>query len=187
MLTATTGRDAHRTCQSNGTIDIGRQSGSSAIAGKKGKTKSKSRSRHSRKPKQSWCQSTGQWNKEIFVCTGFNAKEILKGIKRIGAKDWFLTYAEGQLVTWQKLIDGGCAFVAREPVHGAYVMRLRPYSDSWDFWEVLIHELNHLVDYMAEGQAFEGETEAKAYLIEHLFHEIRRKLQGVVPKNSNNA
>lgn len=90
-------------------------------------------------------------------------------------------FAESHEKTWQDLIDAGCAFVSREETHHAFVLRLRPFQDSWQWWETLIHELNHLVDGMAEAQAFEKEWEAKAYLQEYLFHEIRRKCMGLDP------
>ncbi len=140
-----------------------------------------------RSDKQGWVQKTHQWRKDIFVCTGYSAKEIIKAIKQQKAKHWMVEYVEKEEKTWQGIIDEGCAFVAREPTHNAFVMRLRPFQDSWEFWETLIHELAHLVDGMAEGQKFEKETEARAYLQEYLFHEIRRKLQGVVPYNSDDV
>ncbi len=96
-----------------------------------------------RSAKQAWVQQTHQWRKDIFVCTGYSAKEIVAGIRKIGAKDWMLKYCDENEKEWQDIIDAGCAFVSREPRHGAIVMRLRPYQDTWEYWETLIHELNH--------------------------------------------
>lgn len=131
-----------------------------------------------RPAKQGWTQSTHQWNKDIFVCTGYSAKEIVGAIKKQKAVKWMVEFVEKEQTGWQKLIDANCAFVSAEEKHCAMVLRLRAFTDSWDFWETLIHEISHVVDMMAENQAFEKETEARAYLAEHLFHEIRRRLLG---------
>lgn len=143
--------------------------------------KKKARPHKERPAKQAWVQQTHQWRKDIFVCTGYSAKEIVTAIKKEKAAKWMIEYCEKSQEEWQKLIDAGCAFVSREPTHQAFIIRLRPYFDAWEWWETLIHELNHLVDGMAEAQAFEKEWEAKAYLQEYLFHEIRRKLMGLCP------
>lgn len=142
--------------------------------------------KHSKKKeplaKQSFLQETAQWRKDIFVCSGMSAKEILTGIKRFKPKKWILDFVESKQKDWQELIDNGCAFVAMEGTHGAFIVCLRPFSDNWEFWETLVHELAHLVDGMAERQHFQNETEARAYLQEFLFREIRRKLMGLQPK-----
>lgn len=137
--------------------------------------------------KQVWIQQTHQWRKDILVCTGFSAKEILQKIKSYKSAKWFVDWAALKQLDWQKAVDMDCAFVSQEPTHDAFVIRLRAFEDTWKFWETLIHELSHLVDRMAEAQVFERETEARAYLLEYLFKEIRQKLQGTVPKNSNGA
>lgn len=137
--------------------------------------------------KQHWIQTTNQYHKDIFVCSGMSGIEMVKTLKRIGAKKWFLDWAISKEQNWQDLTTRDCAFVAREPSHDVFVIRLRDFSDNWKFWETLLHELVHLVDGLAEAQCFQDEYENRAYLTEWLFHEIRRKLSGIVPKNSNSA
>ena len=138
--------------------------------------------RNTRRPaKQSWVQPLTPYKKDVFVCTGFSEKEIQRAIKKIGAKKWWLDFVDRSQGTWKELIEKGCAFVAQEERHGAFLLRLRPFEDTWDYWEVLIHELHHLVHGLAEHLAMEKETEAQAYLQEHLFNKIRRKLLGNEP------
>lgn len=138
--------------------------------------------RNTRRPaKQSWGQSIHPYRKEIFVCTGFSAKEMLSAIKEIGAKKWFLDYTVEREKDWQEMIDANYAFVSQEKQHGAFVLRLRRFEDTWEFWECLIHELNHLGRFLAVSVAATEESEAQAYTQEWLFHQIRRKLQGIVP------
>ncbi len=151
---------------------------------KKGK-KGKKRVKGARPEKQAWLQQTHQWRKDIFVSTGYSAKEIVRGIKKMHAVKWMVDWIEKEEADWQKIIDAGCAFVSMEPKHGALILRLRNYQDTWEFWETLIHELNHVVDGMADNIKFEKEWEARAYLQEYLFHEIRRKLIGAQSHKSN--
>lgn len=144
--------------------------------------KKKTKPEKKRPAKQSWVQSTAQWRKDIFISSGFSAKEIVEAIKKEKPYKWFSDWASANEARWNDLIVAETAFVAMEPDHAAFIVRLRPYEDTWAFWETLIHELNHLVDMMSNKQMFQDETEAKAYLQEYLFHEIRRTLMGVEPK-----
>ncbi len=155
------------------------------MKGSKGRKGKKGRKQSTRPEKQSWVQQTAQWRKDIFVSTGYSAAEILAGIKKAKVKDWMLKHVEAHQEDWKKLIDMNCAFVSCEEKHGALIIRLRPYRDSWDFWETLIHELSHAVDFIAERINIEKETEAKAYLQEFLFREIRRKLIGAQKYSDN--
>lgn len=132
--------------------------------------------------KQYFLQPTYQWRKDIFVCTGLSAKQMLAKIKTYKPKQWIIDHAVAKQEQWKTAIDSGCAFVSCEPTHHAFFVRLREYEDTWEFWETLLHELNHLVDMMGENQNFNDETEAKAYLQEFLFKEIRQKLQGIKQK-----
>ena len=59
------------------------------------------------------------------------------------------------------------------------VLILQKLRDDWVYWETLIHELSHIVDWIVDMKMLDGETEARAYLHEWLFREVRRKLQGI--------
>lgn len=143
--------------------------------------------KNKRPEKQYFVQSTGQWKNDVFVCTGFDAKEILRAAKRINSQEYIIKWIENKSEDWNSFIESNCAFATKHPDRGTIILRLRTYEDTWDFWETLIHEISHAVDMMAEHRGFSNEGEAKAYLAEFVFHEIRRKLQGVVPKNSTGA
>ena len=68
-------------------------------------------------------------------------------------------------------------FCWNEMVEGC-VLLLRPYQDAWEYWETLMHEIQHIVQYLAKCKGMNDEPEAQAYLFEFLFRSIRRKLQG---------
>lgn len=60
------------------------------------------------------------------------------------------------------------------------ILRLPKYEDTWTFWETLIHELHHAVQFtLAKGRGMDEEPEGLAYSQEILFRKIRRKLQGI--------
>ena len=56
------------------------------------------------------------------------------------------------------------------------VLILKKPKDVWEYLECLVHEVSHIVDWIVEYASLEGETEARAYLTEWLFRNIRRKL-----------
>ncbi|HDZ49601.1 MAG TPA: hypothetical protein ENH69_00085 [Candidatus Aerophobetes bacterium] len=56
---------------------------------------------------------------------------------------------------------------------------LPPPKNNWEYWETLLHETAHLVQDLAYMKMLGGETEAQAYLHEHLFRSIRRKIMGL--------
>ena len=68
-------------------------------------------------------------------------------------------------------------FCWNDAVQGT-VLVLRPFEDKWEYLEVLMHEIHHVVQHFAKRKKMFEEIEAQAYLFEHLFRSIRRKLQG---------
>lgn len=56
------------------------------------------------------------------------------------------------------------------------VLLLDKLNNDWTYWETLIHELNHIVLYLADQKKFADEMECQAYLQEYLFREIRHKI-----------
>lgn len=55
-----------------------------------------------------------------------------------------------------------------------------PKKAAWENYETLIHELHHAVYFiLGECRGLMKEPEAQAYMVEGLFHSIRRKLDGL--------
>jgi hypothetical protein len=48
---------------------------------------------------------------------------------------------------------------------------------NWDFYNTIMHEVNHLIERYSVAHCFEDEMEFKAYLTENLFTLIRRNLK----------
>lgn len=147
----------------------------------KKKNRRKIKKEKKRPQKQYWLQSTHQYRKDVFVCAGLSAAEMVRAIKKYKPKKYVLDFLAEHEEGWHEIIEKGCAFVSMEGTHGCLFIRLREYEDTWEFWGTLIHELSHLLDMISEQMAWEKETEARAYLQEYLFQTIRRKLMGVVP------
>lgn len=136
----------------------------------------------SRPRKQSFIESVDPYRKDIFVCTGFkDTSEIIKAGKKMKLNKDFIDFIERNREKTDSTIKDNAAFLAVTP-KSAGIMCLRPYHDTWEFWETLIHELNHYMKFLSENIGMENEIEAQAYLQEHLFHKIRRKLQGTDPQ-----
>lgn len=132
------------------------------------------------KKKFIFSQDAGHLGTSFVVVSGYNAKETLKFIKKIYTKEYYLKA--------KSLVDK--FFDCEERSHyNAEVLHIndKPYilrfkgrvEDSWETWEILIHEITHVVDFYSTRGGFENEPENRAYLMEYLFREIRSKIQGV--------
>lgn len=141
---------------------------------------------NTRSKKQHWIQPTYQWRKDILVTSGCSPKEILVIAKKYKAQPHVIRFIEDSQKRWEEMINGAGvnAFAAMEEERGIFVIRMPDYEDTWDFWETLIHELHHVVEFMAGRLKFENEVESKAYLHEFLFRNMRKKFMGVIPINS---
>lgn len=117
------------------------------------------------------------------MCAGFRSyKELIKHQPK-GAAKWYLDWLESHKEAFDKDFKGQCKGACFfDSDHGSSVIILRDYNDSWEYWEVLMHELSHYLDFIGTQVGITDETEARAYLFEHLFHSIRRILQGIDPK-----
>lgn len=56
------------------------------------------------------------------------------------------------------------------------VLEMKQYKFDWPSFDVLNHEISHMVDFLSKDYCFEGETEFKAYLHECTNRKIRRIL-----------
>lgn len=58
-----------------------------------------------------------------------------------------------------------------------FLFYIKDRKHDWYFWEVLNHEISHLVFYLARHYGFTDETEYQATLHESLFRNFRRLIQ----------
>lgn len=127
---------------------------------------------HKNKPKV-FVQPTHIFREDILVCVGASFEDVKKFVKGEVLKS-----IERYKGLFQEVLDGKQLGYAVE-ANGWLYLILPKFKDTWSYWEILIHELHHIVFYMSKKKTFDDEMEAMAYLQEWLFREIRRKLQGI--------
>lgn len=122
------------------------------------------------------------YRKNVFVCAGFKSWEEIRKVQPKGAPEWWYKFLDDIREKMEEdfrkgIAKGSCFFDDR---HGAGIMILRPFDDTWEYWEVIIHECSHYLDFLGEQIGLSvRETEARAYLLEFMFRRIRRTLQGI--------
>ena len=110
---------------------------------------------------------------DLLVCVGATVKDIRQYAKKRKFKKDLVTFIDEHPDTFElEQSIGRALWVPEEKFAG---IMLKPFVDAWEYWECLIHELHHIVEFISTDRSFEKENEAKAYLIEFLFHTIRRK------------
>ena len=128
-----------------------------------------------------WVENIDPYEHELLVLVGMEDKKALfRFLKKIHAlpkfAEWLLKDFDSFVKDLREKNKGQFCWSDTAPGH---MLMLRPYQCTWDYWETLIHELHHVVQKVASLKVFLEEKEAQAYLQEHLFHSIRRKLQGI--------
>lgn len=133
--------------------------------------------------KSLFVQTFGTYSDEIFVIIGqYDKRQVLKYLKKIKAKFEFSKWVLENINEWNSSLQDknkGQLCWNDSKDSGGYVLMLRPVHDSWEYWEVLMHETHHAVQHMAKRKGFLDEAENQAYLQEFLFRSLRRKLQGI--------
>lgn len=133
------------------------------------------------KKKQIFIQDCGTLGDEFFVSVGNSYEEIIKYAKKMKAtKKFFESMKDAKERDYDshEKNDFGGVFFNEESNH-VFLMRFSECSDSWDFWEKLIHEIHHVIQRLEKCKKIENEDEFQAYTAEYLFHHIRRKLMGI--------
>ena len=123
-------------------------------------------------------QDCGIFTNEIIIATGKTKKEILsfmKNKKNQISKD-AIKWIEDEEKGFE--IKKECNGVVMEN-DGMMIMLLPPFDDEWSYWEIVLHETHHVVQFITKNKYMEKEVEAQCYLHEYLFRSIRRKLQGI--------
>ena len=127
-------------------------------------------------------QDIPPYRHSMLVCVGANSKDVLEWLKKNskkGIKQDYIKFVNSHEKLFNEVNNGNQLGYAIAELDKQYlIMVLRKFEDNWGYWECLIHELSHILDWICDWKMLNGETEARAYLHEWLFKEIRRKLQG---------
>jgi len=126
-------------------------------------------------------QPAHPYRHDLFVCAGANLKQFQKflrdNVKGLGNKSAkkLIKDIGTQDEIFEKVLDGKQLGYALN--YDRWLVLILPLpKDNWTYYESLLHELSHILDWIVEMKMLEGEGEARAYLHEWLFREIRRKL-----------
>ena len=125
-------------------------------------------------------QTCETYQNEILVLVGATDKnKLFRYLKKIKARADFSLWVLEDFSDWEKNIksEKKGLFCWNKNVEGL-VLFLRPLKNDWEYWETLMHEIQHIVQHLAKCKGMNDEPEAQAYLFEFLFRSIRRKLQG---------
>lgn len=117
----------------------------------------------------------GTYTNQTFFSVGYSPTEILaimKKIKRVNKE--YVGKIEKDLTLLNTELDRHAAFVWHSGE--ASIFWVPFFEDTWNFWDIIVHETHHLVRVMADDKMMLDEEEAQAYQQEYFFRTIRRKL-----------
>lgn len=125
-------------------------------------------------------QKYGTYPDQLLVLIGIeDKKKIFAYLKKIKAKVDFSKWVLEDFDNWKESIkEKNMGLFCWNGIVEGTVLVLRPYEDTWEYWECLMHEIHHVVQHLAKTKGMYEELEAQAYLFVFLFRAIRRKLQG---------
>lgn len=131
------------------------------------------------KKKQIFIQDTGMFRNEFIVACGYTKDDIVAWCKKQKVKKEYVEFIRDD-VNIEKLHSGAqTGQLWHHEVQKIMLLITSEVKDEWEFWETILHEVVHAVQHMTRWKNLENEDECQAYLVEYLFRNIRRKLQGV--------
>lgn len=126
---------------------------------------------------QIFIQDIPPYRHSVLVCAGITAKQAVRFAKKnFKESRVFTEYFEKNKDLFDDVLSGKQLGYAAKHEDGYLLLILQRPDDTWKYWECLIHELSHILDWIVEMKMLQGETEARGYLHEYLFREIRRTL-----------
>lgn len=125
--------------------------------------------------KNIFIQDYGIFYNEFVVCTGISAEELKKYAKaeKLNKNFFKCIFDDGEYQKPEKLMAYTYSNAESNIV---YLVSFPDFEDTWDFWNHVLHEVVHVVQANERRSGLFKEDEARAYLTEYLFTNIRRKL-----------
>lgn len=125
--------------------------------------------------KNIFIQDSGIFYNEFVVCTGISAEELKKYAKaeKLNKNFFKVIFDDGE---YQKPEQRMAYTYSNAESNIVYLVSFPDFEDTWDFWNHVLHEVVHVVQANERKSGLFKEDEARAYLTEYLFTNIRRKL-----------
>lgn len=127
-------------------------------------------------------QDIDPYKHQMLVCVGATHAQTLQWLKKNKftkeSQEFFKTCGD----IFDRVMSGRKAGMVKygKKKGREYLIMVLPHFKgvlgTWDYWDTLLHETHHIVDWIADYAMLDGEMEAKAYLHEHLFRSIRRRI-----------
>lgn len=114
---------------------------------------------------------------DFVVAVDATKEDVLKWLKEIEAKKEWIEKVEHSDDAFTLLAEGATACYWYDD--RAKMILLKSYVDTWEYWETLMHECTHAMQWMGKTRRMQNEDEALAYFQEWLFRTIRKKLQSM--------
>lgn len=114
---------------------------------------------------------------DTLVCIGVTAKEALAKVRH-QSKDYIDFIRDKGYLFDDILNEVKTGYAIKNGKTGHSILIIGTPRDDWEYWEMLLHETHHIVQFITDLKMLEGEIEAQAYLHEYLFRTIRRKICG---------
>jgi len=118
----------------------------------------------------------GIFRNEFVVSVGMSYNEIVNYIKKHKFDKRFIKWQVEEKENFIMNIENAPAFTLFNKKYAFGIVWFKTWKNNWENYECLLHEVSHIVDFVSCQKNFEYESEARAYLTEYLFHEIRVKL-----------
>lgn len=112
----------------------------------------------------------GTYSNEILVAINCDYEDIVKYLKKVKVKSDFIEEAKDKIIGMMDNAGFVCHFD-----NSSFLVGLKLKTLDWEFYEVLLHECCHVVQFLFERRKVVGD-EAFAYQLEYIFKTIRRKI-----------
>lgn len=127
------------------------------------------------KKKHIFLQDTGIFNDDFVVAVGCTENDIRKFAKKEKLKKDFVECVFENDFIEEKDVTGANTTYNIEN-NAVVLVSLAKYDGSWKFLTSLLHEVVHVVQRVEIRKGLQKEDEARAYLTEYLFTNIRRTI-----------
>jgi hypothetical protein len=122
-------------------------------------------------------QDIPPYKTQVLVCAGGTLDDVLSYLKANKGEKEMTSWVKKEGPDIFKMMERNEGLVCWSEELALAIMLLKPYQDTWTYWETLIHEVHHVVHRTAKDRGMIDEWEAQAYLQEFLFRAIRKELQ----------
>ncbi len=130
-----------------------------------------------KKGKFIYAQDWGTYQQDTVVAVNCTKDDIVKWCEKNTTKNFLAIFNKKEQEGLGEMTKEGGASGCVWYQDGYSILWIRDYENSFRFYDTLVHECLHLVQFgLIEHRSFQGENEGQAYQQEFLHRSIRRRL-----------